>query len=504
MLERPAQVTPNVQSTLTWRVKGPNSNKFPVPIAHAFVNLKSAVYEGGVVQQLFTDDNGEVSMTLIMAAPKVAGNVVATAAVGALSQTDTIYSLYPAISGLSPGFGTFKGGQPVAVTGTAFDTAHVSNNSAAILPGIPTLPVSFDAKGAMTFSMPPSPLPGNGEGYVSVVANVNGLASKPAPYVYILPGKPYLVLEGADPCNKLHLPGRPPAFAEVPIELAVFKENGAIDPVTIQLDGIDVHEDWVRDTTGAVFSGHLGFEPVKVTSGQVAKVNFKGATQFTARNLATGAMATIQLTCISNAAELAAATKAAEAAANRNGEVQHIKLESEQAQPQYDKPMPDPQSNSAQWLQKAILSGYEQVIGGVTIMGGMADDIARSYAVRAIPTAELSRALQVNARVIGPGGEDVNAKFVGNAVEIKPVQYDRSLSASGDKAVIRFQLSAPLDGVYQLAHFEKTKDGAAWVIKDAASYLAGRHQFAAGATELGHYAVVLVMTPAAYSRLIKG
>jgi hypothetical protein len=210
------------------------------------------------------------------------------------------------------------------------------------------------------------------------------------------------------------------------------------------------------------------------------------------------------LQCTTNDAQIARATREAEAAAFRAGMVQHIKFETAQAQPQFVPPVPDPQRNSAQWLQQVTLGGYEYSTGSVTILGGSATDIARSYAVRTVPRGELSQALQVNGRVIGPDGLDVNAKFVGNAVEIRLTNKAKP-SDSGLKAVVGFVLEAPSGGVYQLARFETKKGRAAWVIDGkATTYVAGRRQFAAAISEVGHYAVVLVSAPATKTELLKG
>src|SRR4029077_16510586 len=282
------------------------------------------------------------------------------------------------------------------------------------------------------------------------------------------------------------------------------KEDGSVDPADIRLDGIDFHPEWVRDGSGQPFAGHVESVALHVRSGQSTNVDFKGASEFTARNLKTGQTATIHLQCTTNDAQLARETREAEAAALQAGMVQHIKWESEQAQPQYMKPVPDPQRDSAQWLQQVTLAGHESSIGSVTIMGGSATDIARSYAVRSVPRGELSQALQVNGRVTGSEGRDVNAKFVGNAVEIKLTDKAKS-SDSGIKAVVDYLLPAPSGGVYQLARFETKKGRAAWIVDgQATTYMAGRRQFAAAISQIGHYAVVLVSAPATKTELIKG
>ena len=75
----------------------------------------------------------------------------------------------------------------------------------------------------------------------------------------------------------------------------------------------------------------------------------------------------------------------------------------------------------------------------------------------------------------------------------------------GIKAVVDYLLPAPSGGVYQLARFETKSGRAAWVIDGkATTYTAGRRQFAAAISEVGHYAVVLVSAPATKTELIKG
>src|SRR4029077_20499569 len=330
-LVKPVEVTPGVASTLTWRVKGPNSNSYLVPIPHALVTLKSQAIDGGAERQAYTDDDGEVSLSVTIAQPKVAGLVEATAAVGNLSQTDTIYTLYPAITALFRNVGTYKGGQPITVTGTFFDTATASNDTVTISPGASSPQVSLDAKGAMTFTTPASTLPGDADGEVLVVANVKSLASKPVGYNYIIPGKTYLTGQGGFPCFIASLPGRTAAPGAVPITLTVFKEDGSVDPADIRLDGIDFHPEWVRDGSGQPFAGHVESVALHVRSGQSTNVDFKGASEFTARNLTTGQTAPIHLQCTTNDAQLARETREAEAAALQAGMVQHIKWESEQA-----------------------------------------------------------------------------------------------------------------------------------------------------------------------------
>ena len=134
-LVKPVEVTPGVASTLSVACQRSqqhfSSGSDPARPCHG----EESAIDGGAQRQVFTDDNGEVALSVTIAQPKVAGIVEATAAVGNLTQTDTIYTLYPAITALFRNVGTYKGGQSITVTGTFFDAATVANNSVTIMPG---------------------------------------------------------------------------------------------------------------------------------------------------------------------------------------------------------------------------------------------------------------------------------------------------------------------------------------------------------------------------------
>lgn len=122
-------------------------------------------------------------------APAVASTetVTATLVTNNSVTASVVVPVHPILNTIQPALGPVAGGQNAALAGDGFEAGHTV--------------ASFDAASAKVKSAtlksiqvvtPKSPLPGDGEGTVPVVATVNGLDSFWIPYQYIVPGKPYL------------------------------------------------------------------------------------------------------------------------------------------------------------------------------------------------------------------------------------------------------------------------------------------------------------------------
>ncbi|HTK95998.1 MAG TPA: IPT/TIG domain-containing protein [Terriglobales bacterium] len=135
-----------------------------------------------------TDASGNFKASYF--APAIAGHQQVVANIlNSKNQATADVPVHPVLTAVNPDLGPAKGGQSVTLTGDGFDNgqgATVANFGSA---GATVKNVAVTSIAAVT---PASPLPGDGDGIVDVVAVVNQLESLGVPYTYVVPGKPYI------------------------------------------------------------------------------------------------------------------------------------------------------------------------------------------------------------------------------------------------------------------------------------------------------------------------
>lgn len=163
--------------------------------------------------------------------------------------------VHPILNSVTPNLGPVAGGQSATLAGDGFDPGNTTAAFGGAAAQVGT--VSLNTIQAVT---PHSPLGGDGDGTVDVIATVNGLDSQGVPYQYILPGKPYISFKSTG-C-KTHY-----------IVVTVYDDNAKPVSVPIQL------------TAGyaAYFSNGQWVASMNTTSGVSVQVDKGGP--FTATNL---------------------------------------------------------------------------------------------------------------------------------------------------------------------------------------------------------------------------
>jgi hypothetical protein len=154
-----------------------------------------------LVVQSATRSDGSFSADYHFAGPAGKHTIKTTAPV-ASSATVVIH---PKAAFLSAEMGAVAGHQTLTINATGF----ASGGDGGYAPGVPTTvvfrsgpyhanatAVSVPDTNTVTFSSPPSPLPGNGTGTVDVVAIINGAESPALSYTYVVPDQPVLTMIG--------------------------------------------------------------------------------------------------------------------------------------------------------------------------------------------------------------------------------------------------------------------------------------------------------------------
>ncbi|HYX67615.1 MAG TPA: hypothetical protein VE825_00660 [Terriglobales bacterium] len=166
-------------------------------------------------------------------------------------------AVHPILNSVTPGIGPVAGGQNATLNGDGFafgNTGTTTVNFGGVGPQMGSVALQ-----SIPVVTPHSPLAGNGDGIVDVIATSNGLDSLGVPYQYVTPGKPYISFKSTS-C-KTHY-----------IVVTVYDANAQPVTVPIQLSA----------SYPAYFSKGLPVASLTTTSGTWVQVD--GGGPFTATN----------------------------------------------------------------------------------------------------------------------------------------------------------------------------------------------------------------------------